>query len=119
MDTTLQTFTFDERQNVHDGECRSAHWPFGTLISGKEVLLVRVHRVYFRGGLYTDQVATGAAAARLYAERLFPKLGASVKTECMMLVVDGRRTHVDPKLDRSFLLLVGPRVRATDHRQTG
>ena len=87
-------------------------------MTGKEVLLVRVHRVYFRGGLYTDQVAAGAAAARLYAERLFPELGASVKTECMMLQVDGRRTHVDPKLNRSFLLLVGPRVRATDHRQT-
>jgi hypothetical protein len=71
---------------------------------------VRVHRVYFRGGQYTDQVAASASAARLYAERLFPELGASVRTECMMLVVDGRRTHVDSKLNRSFLLLVGPRV---------
>jgi hypothetical protein len=51
-------------------------------ISGKEVVVVRVHRVYFCGGLYTDQAAASAAAARLYAERLFPKLGASVKTEC-------------------------------------
>jgi len=74
---------------------------------------VRVHRVYFRGGLYTDQVAASGAAARLYAERLFPKLGASVKTECMMLVVDGRRTHVDPRLDRSFLLLAVPREQHT------
>ena len=53
---------------------------------------MRVHRVYFRGGQYTDQVAANGAAARLYAERLFPKLGAPVKTECMTLVVDGRRT---------------------------
>ena len=75
---------------------------FGSLITGKKVLLVRVHRVYFRGGLYTDQVAAGAAAARLYAERLFPELGASVKTECMMLQVDGLRTHVDSKLDAHF-----------------
>ena len=50
-------------------------------MTGKEVLLVRAQRVYFRGGFYTDQVAAGAAAARLHAERLFPELGASVKTE--------------------------------------
>ena len=78
-------------------------------MSGKEVLVVRVHRVHFRGGQYTDQVAANGAAARLYAERLFPKLGAPVKTECMTLVVDGRRPHVAPKLDRSFLLLAVPR----------
>ena len=75
-------------------------------ISRKEVLVVRVHRVYFRGRQYTDQVAANGAAARLFAARLFPKLGAPVKTECMTLVVNGRRTHVDPGLDRSFLLLV-------------
>ena len=40
---------------------------------------------------------------------LFPGLGGSVKTEFMMLVVNGFRTHVDPKLDRSFLLLAVPR----------
>jgi hypothetical protein len=66
---------------------------------------VRVHRVYFRSGLYTDQVAANGAAARLYAARQFPKLGAPVKTKCMTLVVNGRRTHVDPKLDRSFVPL--------------
>ena len=48
---------------------------------------MRVHRIYLRGRLYTDQVAANAAAARLYAARLFPKLGAPVKTECMTLVV--------------------------------
>jgi hypothetical protein len=56
--------------------------------------------------------------ARL-AERLLPKLGASVKTECLMLVGNGFRNH--PKLDRSFLLLSVPRelkTRVTDHRQT-
>jgi hypothetical protein len=78
-------------------------------ISEKEVLVVRVHRVYFRGGQYTDQVAASASAARLYAERLCPKLGARFKAECMMLVVDGLRMHVNPKLDRSFVLLVVPR----------
>ena len=66
---------------------------------------MRVHRVSFRGGEYTYQVAANGAAARLYATRHFPKLGAPVKTKCMTLVVDGRRTHVHPKLDRSFLLL--------------
>ena len=70
---------------------------------------MRVHRVYFRGGQYTDQVAANGAPARLYAARQFPKLGAPVKTECMTLIVNGRRTHVDPKLDRSFLLLAVPR----------
>ena len=54
-------------------------------------------------------VAANGAAARLYAARLFPKLGAPVKTECMTLIVNGRRTHVDPKMDRSFLLLAVPR----------
>jgi hypothetical protein len=74
---------------------------------------VRVHRVYFRGGQYTDQVAANGAAARLYAARQFPKLGAPVKTECMTLIVNGRRTHVDPELDRSFLLLAIPREQYT------
>jgi hypothetical protein len=37
-------------------------------------------------------------------EQPAPKLGASVKTECVMLMVDGFLTNVDPKLDRSFLL---------------
>ena len=99
---------------------RCAQWPFVFLITGKEPLLEKVHRVYFRGGLYTDQVAANASAARLYAERLLPKLGASVKTECLMLVGNGFRTH--PKLDRSFLLLAVPRepknTDLTDHRQT-
>ena len=65
---------------------------------------MRVHRVYFRGRQYTDQVAANGAAARLYAARQFPKLGAPVKTECMTLLVDGHRTHVHAKLDRSYLL---------------
>lgn len=72
---------------------------------------MRVYRVYFRGGFcgfYTDQVAAGAATARLYAARLFPKFGTPIKTECMTLRVNGVRTHVDPKLDRSFLLLSVP-----------
>jgi hypothetical protein len=88
-------------------------WPFLFLITGKEVLLVRVFRVYFRGGFYTDQVAAPAAAARLSAARLFPKLGAPVKTECMTLVVNGFRTHVDPKLDRSFLLFPVGEIKTT------
>jgi len=39
-----------------------------------------------------------------------------VKTECMTLVVDGRRTHVDPKLDRSFLLFCSARAHVTEPR---
>jgi hypothetical protein len=70
---------------------------------------VRVYRVYFRDGLYTDQVAASAAVARLYAARLFPELGTPVKAECMTLLVNGFRTRVDPKLNRSFLLLPVPK----------
>lgn len=65
---------------------------------------MRVYRVYFPKG-YTDQIAANATAARLHAAQLFPQCGTPVKTECMTLRINGVRTHVDPKLNRSFLLL--------------
>jgi hypothetical protein len=99
---------------------RIRHWRMGVKASAPtgslnflKVLVVRVHRVYFLGGQYTDQVAAHGATARLYAARLFPELGAPVKTQCMTLVINGRRTHVDPRLDRSFLLLAVPREQNT------
>jgi hypothetical protein len=69
---------------------------------------VRAHRVYFRDGLYTDQVAASAAAARLYAERAVPKTW-SVRQDRVHDGVDGFRRHVDPKLDRSFINRAGER----------